>query len=47
VDFEQVIASGYLVGRAPEQVEEFVREEIEPVLARFPHRSDLGGEIAV
>jgi len=47
VDFEQVIASGYLVGRAPQQVEEFLRDEIEPLLERFPHRSDLGGEIAV
>jgi adenylosuccinate lyase len=47
VDFEQVISSGYLVGRAPQQVEEFLRDEIEPLLERFPHRSDLGGEIAV
>jgi adenylosuccinate lyase len=47
VDFEQVISSGYLVGRAPQQVEEFLRDEIEPLLERFQHRSGLGGEIAV
>jgi adenylosuccinate lyase len=47
VDFEQVISSGYLVGRAPQQVEEFVRDEIEPLLEHCPRPNDPGGEIAV
>ena len=25
------------IGRCPEQVEEFLKEEVEPVLARYPH----------
>jgi adenylosuccinate lyase len=47
LDFERVIAQGYLVGRAPEQVDEFIREEVAGILSRYPHLSDQSGEVSV
>ena len=35
VDFDQVLAEGYFVGRAPEQVDEFITQEIAPIRARY------------
>ncbi len=45
--FEDILARGQFVGRAPEQVDEFLEAEVEPVRARYPHL--LGGtdEVAV
>jgi adenylosuccinate lyase len=35
VDFDRVLDEGYFTGRAPEQVDEFIREEVEPVRERY------------
>ena len=35
------------VGRAPEQVEEFLEEIVEPLLAKEPHRAVLADEVRV
>ena len=35
VDFDRVLAEGYFVGRAPEQVEELLSEVIAPIRARY------------
>jgi adenylosuccinate lyase len=39
--FDDILARGQFVGRAPEQVDEFIAAEVEPVRARYPHL--LGG----
>ena len=35
VDFDAVLAGGPFVGRAPEQVDEFLAEEVEPIRRRY------------
>ena len=35
VDFDAVLAEGQFVGRAPEQVDEFIAEEVEPIRRRY------------
>ena len=47
VDFDAVLAGGQFVGRAPEQVDEFIRAEIDPVRARFPHALGRRAEVEV
>jgi adenylosuccinate lyase len=37
VDFAGVLNPAHYVGRAPQQVDEFIRDEIEPVRRRYPH----------
>jgi adenylosuccinate lyase len=37
VDFDRVLEEGYFVGRAPEQVDEFLRQEVEPIRERYRH----------
>jgi adenylosuccinate lyase len=37
VDFDRVLREGYFVGRAPEQVGEFIRQEVGPVRERYRH----------
>jgi len=39
VDFDAVLAAGRFVGRAPEQVDEFIAEEVEAIRQRY------GGEL--
>ena len=34
--FDEILARGQFVGRAPEQVDEFIENEVEPVRARYP-----------
>jgi adenylosuccinate lyase len=36
VDFTAVLNSVHFVGRAPEQVEAFIRDEVDPIRARYP-----------
>jgi adenylosuccinate lyase len=47
VDFDAVLAEGHFVGRAPEQVDEFIAEQVEPIRKRY--RAALGqrGEVNV
>jgi len=37
VDFARVEAEGHLAGRAPQQVDEFLAQEIAPIPERYPH----------
>jgi adenylosuccinate lyase len=36
VDFDAVLDPSRFVGRAPEQVETFIREDVDPIRARYP-----------
>jgi len=36
IDVEAVLAGGNFVGRAPQQVDEFLAEVIEPIRKRYP-----------
>lgn len=47
IDLQRVIEDTNFVGRAPEQVDEFLAEHVEPVLTRYA--ADVGdtGEIRV
>ena len=36
VDFAGVLSRGYFAGRAPEQVDEFIAQEVEPIRQRYP-----------
>jgi adenylosuccinate lyase len=36
LDFERVVERGRFVGRAPEQVDEFLREQVAPIQQRYP-----------
>lgn len=37
VDFDAVLDRAQFIGRAPQQVDEFFAEEIEPIRLRYPH----------
>jgi adenylosuccinate lyase len=37
VDFKNAVQPGSFIGRAPQQVDEFVREVIMPIRQRYPH----------
>jgi adenylosuccinate lyase len=45
VDFDAVLAEGRIVGRAPEQVDEFIAEEVEPIRKR--HGGAIGQKAEV
>ena len=45
IDLSKVIAETNFVGRAPEQVDEFLEEQVEPVLARYRDRIGQTEEI--
>jgi adenylosuccinate lyase len=47
LDFDRIIAAGYPIGRAPQQVDEFIREEIEPIRSRYPQLRAQSGEVLV
>ncbi len=47
VDFEQVLATGHFAGRAPEQVDEFLAEEIEPIRRRYRHLLGQTADVSV
>jgi len=44
---DELLDPSRFVGRAPEQVEEFVRDEVDPVLARYADQPALEGEVRV
>jgi adenylosuccinate lyase len=37
VDFDRALEPRQFIGRAPQQVDEFLRQEVEPVRQRYPH----------
>jgi adenylosuccinate lyase len=47
VDFDRVLDQGQFVGRAPQQVDEFLTEEIEPVRQRYRHLLEQRGDLSV
>ncbi|HTU19982.1 MAG TPA: adenylosuccinate lyase [Gemmataceae bacterium] len=47
VDFEAVLDRGQFIGRAPQQVDEFLIEEIEPIRQRYRHLLGQTAEVAV
>jgi adenylosuccinate lyase len=47
VDFDRIISAGYPVGRAPQQVDEFLRDEIGPIRIHYPHLLGQGVEVPV
>jgi adenylosuccinate lyase len=47
VDFKHVLDQGQFVGRAPQQVDEFLAEQIEPVRQRYRHLLEQKAEVAV
>jgi adenylosuccinate lyase len=47
VDFEAVLDRGQFIGRAPQQVDEFRAEEIEPIRQRYRHLLGQTAEVTV
>jgi adenylosuccinate lyase len=47
VDFERVLNSQSFVGRAPQQVDEFIAEWVEPIRQRYRARKVAAGEVSV
>jgi adenylosuccinate lyase len=47
LNWDQVLASAGSVGRAPQQVDEFLQEEVEPLRRRFAHLLDQRAELTV
>jgi adenylosuccinate lyase len=47
VEFDQVMQQGNFVGRAPQQVDEFIEQEITPLRQRYPQVSNLVEDIQV
>ncbi|MCI0462988.1 MAG: adenylosuccinate lyase [Gemmataceae bacterium] len=47
VDFDQVLARGHFVGRAPQQVDEFLAEEIAPIRRRYQRLLQQKAEVDV
>jgi adenylosuccinate lyase len=45
VDFDAVLDQGQFVGRAPQQVDEFIAGEIEPIRQRYRHLLDQSAEV--
>jgi adenylosuccinate lyase len=47
MDFEQVLDRTSLVGRSPEQVDEFLKEVVEPIRRRYPNLLGKTDEVSV
>ena len=47
IDLESALEPSRYVGRAPEQVDEFLREVVEPIRARYPQALALSGKVNV
>jgi adenylosuccinate lyase len=47
IDFEQVLGRTSLVGRSPEQVDEFLAEVVAPIRQRYPHLRGGTEEVSV
>jgi adenylosuccinate lyase len=47
VDFARVLDQGRFVGRAPQQVDEFLAEEVEPVRQKYRHLLGQMGDVSV
>jgi adenylosuccinate lyase len=47
IDLESVMAPARYVGRAPQQVEQFVRQVVEPIRARYPGAQKASADLKV
>ena len=47
VNFENVADPSKYVGRSREQVDEFIRDVIEPIRQRYPQRKDIVADVQV
>jgi adenylosuccinate lyase len=47
VDFDEVLRKGYFTGRAPEQVDEFIAQEVEPIRRRYGALLNQSAEVPV
>src|SRR5579875_77877 len=47
VDFAAVLERGQFIGRAPQQVDEFLTEQVEPIRQRYPHLLGQTAEVSV
>ncbi len=47
VNFDAVLEHGQFIGRAPQQVDEFLAEEIEPIRGRYQHLLGQTAEVSV
>jgi adenylosuccinate lyase len=47
VDFDAVLKEGYFVGRSPEQVDEFIAQEVQPIRERYRQLLGQGAEVMV
>jgi adenylosuccinate lyase len=47
VDFKALTARGSFIGRAPQQVDEFIQQEVAPIRQRYPHALGQAAEVAV
>jgi adenylosuccinate lyase len=47
IDLDRIAASGYPIGRSPQQVDEFIREVVEPIRRRYPEPSAPTADITV
>jgi adenylosuccinate lyase len=47
VDFSPMLRAANYIGRAPQQVDEFIEQEIEPIRQRFSHLLDQKAELRV
>ncbi|OAI39158.1 adenylosuccinate lyase [Planctomycetaceae bacterium SCGC AG-212-D15] len=47
VDFDAVLERGLFMGRAPEQVDEFIAEVIAPIRSKYPHLGSQNAELSV
>jgi adenylosuccinate lyase len=47
VDFNAVLAQGYFIGRAPEQVDEFLAEVVAPIRQRYGNLGPQNAEVSV
>jgi adenylosuccinate lyase len=45
VRFDEALDPANFVGRAPQQVEEFIADEVEPLLSRYPHLHNQSADI--
>ena len=47
VDFDTIVDSSQFVGRAPQQVDEFLAEVVQPIFKKYPPIGDLEGDVSV
>jgi adenylosuccinate lyase len=47
IDFAALLDQSQLIGRSPQQVDEFIAEMVEPIRQRYPHLLRQTAEVAV